>query len=413
MWTARFAPIALFTGLLMTIPVISHTLSPTAKPFPKFVEQVLDNQFGIGYGVIVADINHDGKLDVVAINETQAVWFENPSWKKHLIMEGATKKDNVCLAAYDIDGDGRLDLAIGAEWMPTNTQSGGSLQWFRQPEDSSNRWSMIPIGSEPTLHRIRWADCRGRGKKELIVAPLQGRGTKPPNWGEGKGVRLMAFEMPSDPSNEAWKIEIIDESLHALHNFWVANYDDDPADEIITASLEGVFVFDRGKDGKWSKSQLGEGNDEENGVPGGGEIKMGKFKSGKRYLAAIEPWHGHQVVVYLPPAEAGSMWKRRVLDTKLKQGHAIWCADLDGDGDDELVMGWREAGDPELKPGIVIYDPQDEEWNSGKKYVVDDGGMATEDLTVADLNQDGFLDIIASGRATHNLKIYWNQGSGQ
>jgi hypothetical protein len=41
--------------------------------------------------------------------------------------------------------------------------------------------------------------------------------------------------------------------------------------------------------------------------------------------------------------------------------------------------------------------------------MIDDGGMATEDLTVADLNGDKQPDIIASGRATRNVKIYWNE----
>jgi len=41
---------------------------------------------------------------------------------------------------------------------------------------------------------------------------------------------------------------------------------------------------------------------------------------------------------------------------------------------------------------------------------VDDGGMAAEDLTVADLNGDGKPEIIAVGRATANVKIYWNEG---
>ena len=36
-------------------------------------------------------------------------------------------------------------------------------------------------------------------------------------------------------------------------------------------------------------------------------------------------------------------------------------------------------------------------------------GMACEDLKVADLNGDGKKAIIAAGRSTHNLVVYWNQ----
>jgi hypothetical protein len=45
------------------------------------------------------------------------------------------------------------------------------------------------------------------------------------------------------------------------------------------------------------------------------------------------------------------------------------------------------------------------------KVWVDDDGMACEDLTLADLDGDGRLDIIASGRSTHNLKVYFNEST--
>ncbi|MFM7833434.1 MAG: hypothetical protein ACKPJD_16705 [Planctomycetaceae bacterium] len=35
--------------------------------------------------------------------------------------------------------------------------------------------------------------------------------------------------------------------------------------------------------------------------------------------------------------------------------------------------------------------------------------MATEDLAVADLTGDGRPDIVAGGRATHNVRLYVNQ----
>jgi hypothetical protein len=40
--------------------------------------------------------------------------------------------------------------------------------------------------------------------------------------------------------------------------------------------------------------------------------------------------------------------------------------------------------------------------------MVDAGGMATEDLLVGDFDQDGRPDIVAAGRATRNIRIYWN-----
>ena len=45
------------------------------------------------------------------------------------------------------------------------------------------------------------------------------------------------------------------------------------------------------------------------------------------------------------------------------------------------------------------------------RQVIDEGGMATEDLKVADMNGDGRSDIIACGRSTRNLKIYFNLGA--
>jgi FG-GAP-like repeat/FG-GAP repeat len=404
---AAFAVIVLLGGLTFWVAAPAAAWQAAV---PRLVEQVVDANFGIGYAVTVADINRDGKTDIVAINPTQAVWFENPTWKTHVIMDGLTKKDNVCVAVHDIDGDGRLDLALGAEWMPTNTQTGGTLQWLRQPEDLTKRWEMFPIAAEPTLHRMRWGDIDGDGKKELIVAPLQGRDTKPPKWEDGKGVRLLAFSVPKDPAKEEWKSVVVDESFHALHNFAVVNFDEDPEEEIITASLEGLFLLDRGEGGIWKRTLIGEGNDDPETPPGAGEIKIGRFKSGKRYLATVEPWHGHQIVVYVQPSEPGTLWTRRVLDAKVKQGHALGCADFDGDGDDELVAGWREASEAGLRPGIAMYDPQDETWGSGRKSTVDDGGMATEDLVITDLNDDGLPDVVASGRATHNIKIYWHPG---
>ena len=96
----------------------------------RFRSQEIQSNFGVVYAVSTADMNKDGKLDVVAINPTQVVWYENPTWTRHVLLDGVSKKDNVCFGTNDIDGDGVPEIALGADWQPANTQSAGTLQWI-------------------------------------------------------------------------------------------------------------------------------------------------------------------------------------------------------------------------------------------------------------------------------------------
>src|SRR6185503_20167002 len=90
---------------------------------------------------------------------------------------------------------------------------------------------------------------------------------------------------------------------------------------------------------KWSSVKLGTGNqDNPKGKRGASEIKQGSLKGGKKVIATIEPWHGDQVVVYTEPAKPGELWDRHVIDEELRWGHAVWFADLDADGSDELII---------------------------------------------------------------------------
>lgn len=373
----------------------------------RFVAQEIDPRVGnVCYAVTVADVNRDTKPDVIAVTETAVVWFENPTWRKRTIIDGQTERDNVCIAPHDIDGDGAVDFALGAGWQPTNTRTAGTLQWLQRGASLDEKWKVHAISSEPTLHRMRWGDVLGTGRLQLVVSPLQGRETRGPNWDVGNGIRLLVFSVPADPVADPWPSQVADETLHTMHNHWIVDFDGDGRNETLTASWHGVHLIRHSRDGKWTREQLAEGN-QSTPPPqkGSSEIKLGRLSSGGRYLATIEPWHGFEAVVYTPPDKPG-LWQRRLLDGTLKGGHAVWTAELDGDAADELIIGQRDQG---AAPGVTIYDPQDAAGTQWSKSVLGEARVAVEDLVASDLDGDGRPEIIAGGRATHNVVILWNR----
>src|SRR5262249_50715218 len=75
--------------------------APDTASFPSFRMQEIETGLGVGYAVLLVDLNGDGKKDIVVVDTKRVVWYENPTWKRHTILEGQTKPDNVCIAAYD------------------------------------------------------------------------------------------------------------------------------------------------------------------------------------------------------------------------------------------------------------------------------------------------------------------------
>jgi hypothetical protein len=384
---------------------------PAASAQLQFNGVELPTELGVGYAVRLIDMNGDSRLDIAIVDKTRILWLENPSWREHVILEGQTKPDNVCFAPHDIDGDGRLDFALGADWT-VNPREGGQIAWIRQTQKPDEPWALHPIGEEPTVHRMNWIDLDGDGQVELLVAPLMGRDTTRPHFQE-RGVRLLSYAIPKDPLKDAWKPTVINDELHVTHNFTPTDLDADGRLELLVVSFEGVSLLERGEGGAWRRTLIGSGNQETSPNRGASEIKRGLLADGKDYIATIEPWHGHQVVVYTRPDsprphEGDWLWKRTVLDEELQWGHAVWCADLDGDEDQELAIGVRDNKSDEHRCGVRIYDPEDggAKW---ARHLVDPGSVAVEDLAAGDINNDGRTDIVAVGRATHNVKIYFNE----
>ncbi|WP_138481231.1 FG-GAP repeat domain-containing protein [Dyadobacter bucti] len=363
-----------------------------------FSGEVIDGNISIGYGVATGDVDGDGKPDILLADKKEIVWYKNPGkkaekWVRYVIAKDLTEHDNVCIAARDIDGDGKVEVAVGAQWNPSetkNSKQSGAVFYMAPPDDRTQLWEPVRLHHEVTIHRMQWVK-KADGDFQLAVLPLHGEGN---TGGEGAGVKLITFDVPENRKS-IWGYELLETSMHMTHNLQPMEVSGRFLG-LAVGGKEGVQVFLNGADG-WAPS--GNWMVPNQGV---GEIRTGSLGKGQLFTATVEPMHGTSLVVY-------SKDSRTVLTEKIKEGHALVCADFFGQGRDQIVMGWRN---PNVvgETGVRIFVGSDAEGKKWQEYTLDEKiKIACEDITAADLDGDGDMDVVASGRSTHNVVVYWNQ----
>jgi hypothetical protein len=370
-------------------------------PPVRFREHLIDHLPG-AYQCAVADINGDGKPDIIALSSgrSEIAWYENPTWKKHLITTAT--HGNIDMAASDLDGDGKMEMAVASEFDLGNTHTGGRLQWYKPGTDVTAEWTGHDFAMLPTAHRLRWADWDGDGKKELVVVPILGPDATPPAYSAPLSIVSYAF------ANGAVTSKTVDRSLTVAHGMRILDFDGDGRDDLLIASYEGVTLFKpvgKGTGRTWQKIPLGAGEQAAPPKRGSSEVDRGWLKGRRPFLATIEPWHGNEVVVYTPPIGGKGLWRRQVIDATLDDGHALVCADLKGDGQSEILASYRGGGH-----NLYCYRCLNADGTQWERSVIDAGDMAGAGMVVADLNGDGRPDIVSCGTTTANVKWYENLG---
>jgi len=335
----------------------------------------------------VADFNGDGKLDIVA----GPFHYLAPDWKSTRIRalrgtvddQGKGYVDDFANLPLDVDGDGKPDV-VSCGWFSQ------SIAWYRNALGATGEWpeeladkngnfecaDLVDIDSDgkaseilPHTQQTVWYEvgALASGRRGLVRHVVS---TKTMNFGAGVGdingdgrpdvLRPDAwFEAPADPRQGKW-----------IEHPWALGAKDGKTDH-----TPQILVYDVNRDGL---------ND---------VITSNAHKFGIFWYEQVR--EGQNIT-----------WKQHVIDDSWSQPHAIALADLDGDGELELLAGKRfmahNGSDPdETAPlGVYWYKPRRGPSPTWTKHVIsyNEGVGAGMSIWVVDLDGDGDLDIVVTGK---------------
>ncbi len=350
-----------------------------------------------GYQVVAADINHDGKVDLIGLGSgaDSLMWYENPSWTPHILVSAAHM---INAAAADLDNDGIPEIALLYGFNSNPARSTGNIAILHSNGDPRGPWTLKEIDRMPAAHRVRFADITGKGRKVLVVAPVLNAAAKGFADPDHLPTPLLMYR-PGD-----WKRGLIpQDNKGVVHGLLAFDWFGDGRQDILTAGYSGVYVQSFGKDGQWKHLEIAAGNPAEWPNGGAGEIAVGKMK-GKQFFVTIEPFHGHMVVVYTQ--DARGHYQRNVIDDSLVNGHTLTLVDVDGDGIPEIV-----ASGSGTRAGLFFYRASDATGQKWRRMLMDND-MSAQSCVTADLKGDRRNNdvICIDTRGSNSLKWYEYQG---
>jgi hypothetical protein len=350
------------------------------------------------------DLDRDGRVDIVS----GPYWFAGPDFVPRTFRPNHVSRDYMRANSdhvYDVDKDGWPDVIAGG-WGEDG------IYWYRNPGrsavESGKPWEM----HEPWEARLL---SRTRGRMEMFALHDY----------DGDGVpELHSACYRKEEPLEVWRFTQRPDKTPALepfvlgeqgggHGFAFGDVNGDGREDVLTEI--GWYERPPGNPfaGPWRFHP-------ETALPHPSCPFVVKDLTRDGRLDIIFG-RGHDIGLYwreqlAPHADGTTAWKQHVIDESWSQAHALALADLDGDGQEELIAGkciWAHEGDDPGAgdPPAVYYYTWDGASSRFTRHTIaapGEGIALGRQFSVVDLDGDGRLDLVAPSEL--GLWVFFNQG---
>lgn len=334
---------------------------------------------------LVADVNQDGVNDIFITDRTIApavvgLIYSPEGWKRYLI-EDELLRIEAGSSAYDIDGDGDLDLVFGGE------SRSNEIWWWENPYPAlspEKAWQRRTIkkSGETKHHDQAFIDFDGDGKEEFVF------------WNQN-ALGLFYAEIPADPrSVDEWAFQPVytytgdgEMEPRSAYPGWRRTHEH-----------EGLYGLDMNGDG--TDDIVGGGRWFEYTAQGFLEHLIDPSYTFTRSVAGQLIEGGRPEVVMVVGDGIGPLvmyeyqdgtWQSSTLIDSVDNGHTLDIKDFDGDGHLDLFNAEMRfgVGNPDAEVRILLGDGK----GHFSKHVVA-RGIGVHEGRLADLDGDGDLDVL-------------------